>query len=207
MSPELLPPTLVTLSSCLGDHAFEFWWNTENLDDAGTFGVLEARYPELIEWYRGQFERNLGAPNVAFSRAVVDEFVTRFVGDPSSLVVLGCGLSSEHAAMLDVHQTPRDRGEYGVFEMLQRNLPLEPGGRVLGFEPLSYEYGLEHTWLCSSLEQEVHAELGVSPDPETGFLRSYEDGVRVADYINRDDVGAEPGTWLPWLVVEYPIAT
>lgn len=205
MSADLLPPTLVTLSGCLGGHAFEFWWNTENVDGAGEFGVPEERYSELIEWYREQFERSLGAPDVAFTRAVIDQFVALFVGEASSLVVLGCGLSSEHASMLEVHQTPEDRGEYGVFEMLQRNLPLEAGGRVLGFEPMSYEYGLEHSWLCNSLEREVHAELGVSPDPETGLLRTYEDGVRVAEYLSRDDVGAEPGTWLPWLVVEYPL--
>jgi hypothetical protein len=39
-----------------------------------------------------------------------------------------------------------------------------------------------------------------------GLLDTFEEASRVAEYVNREDVGAEAGLWLPWLVVQYPIA-
>ncbi|MBT8200830.1 MAG: hypothetical protein KJO36_09960, partial [Acidimicrobiia bacterium] len=71
------------------------------------------------------------------------------------------------------------------------------------FEVLSYEYGLEHSWLCNRLEDDALAELGVSPNPRTGLLDSRQDATAVADWINEGSIGAEPGLWLPWLIVEY----
>lgn len=91
--------------------------------------------------------------------------------------------------------------------MLERNVPLEPGGTVLGFEPLSYHHGIECSWLCNSLERSAEAALGIRPDPDSGLLSDVEDAVRVVEHISQDDVGAEPGTWLPWLVVRYPLHT
>lgn len=201
---DLLPPTLMSLSSCLATFAFEFWWNEENAAEALEFGVPEDRLTDLVAWYRGRFERDLGAPNVAFARSVIHEFLEQFVEDATGLVILGCGLSAEHrTVLLEGARSPAGLGEYGVFEMLERNVPLEPGGRVLGYEPVSYEYGLEHSWICSALETEAQTELGVTPDRETGLLASYREGVSVADYINAAD-GSEPGMWLPWLIVRYP---
>lgn len=134
------------------------------------------------------------------------EFVERFVPDPAELVILGCGLHPEHAAR-QVHEcrTPSERREYGVFKMIEKRRALEGGGSPRGFEVLSYEYGLEHSWLCNSLEREAFEQLGITPN-ELGLLDTFENASRVVDYVNRDDVGAEPGLWLPWMVVEYPIA-
>ncbi len=206
MSSELLPASFVTLSGCLADFALEFWWNHENVAGATRFGVNENRLPALIDWYREQFDRRLGAPNVAFSTDVISEFLQNFVDDTTGLVILGCGVSEEHQErLLQGHRTPEERGEYGVFKMLEGNHPLEPGGSALGFELMSYDLGLEHSWLCNSLEREVQSRYDIAPNLQTGLLESYEDAVTAADYISQDEVGAEPGTWLPWLVVQYPI--
>jgi len=205
MSTDLLPPTLVSLSNCLGKSAFEYWWNEEHAAEALEFGVPEDRLSDLVAWYRRRFERDLGAPNVAFAPSVIHEFLEQFVEDATGLVILGCGLSAEHRTLLLEHAgAPAGLGEYGVFEMLERNVPLEPGGRVLGYEPVSYEYGLEHSWICNALETEAQARIGVTPDRDTGLLASYREGVSVADLINSDDVGSEPGMWLPCLIVRYP---
>jgi hypothetical protein len=206
MSSDLLPAFFATLSDCLSDFAFEFWWNEENVAGATRFGVAEERLADLISWYRIEFDRRLGAPNVAFSIGVISEFVRSFVEDATGFVILGCGLSEDHRAqLLQGHRAAVGMGEYGVYEMLEANHRFEAGGTVLGFELISYEYGLEHSWICNSLEREVQSRLGISPNPNTGLLDPYEDAVVVADYMNRDDVGAEPGLWLPWLVVQYPI--
>ncbi len=206
MSRELLPPTFATLSDCFTDFAFDFWWNDENAARAHAFGVAEDRIPDLISWYLHEFDHRLGAPNVAYSIAVIAEFIAEFVEDRTDLVVLGCGVSEDHREhLLAECRTPAEFGEYGVFNMLERRQALEGNGNTLGFEIMSYEYGLEHSWVCNSLESEVHSRLGIAPNPTTGLLDSYEEAVAAANYINSDGVGAEPGLWLPWLVVEYPL--
>jgi hypothetical protein len=196
----------LSVSGCLADVALEYWWNEDNVVESADFGVPERLRPELITWYLDQFDSRLGAPGVAYSTAVLREFVERFVPDPDELVILGCGLDPDHAARLVREcRTPSERGEYGVFEMIEKRRGLDGGGSPRGFEVLSYEYGLEHSWLCNSLEQEAFEQLGITPN-EMGLLDTFEEASRVAEYVNREDVGAEPGLWLPWLIVQYPIA-
>lgn len=206
MATDLLPEHILTLSSCLTDVALEFWWNHENVAEAADFGVPSDRWPDLITWYLDQFESHIGAPGVAFSTSVIRGFVNLFVPDPSELVILGGGLNPESAArLLRECRTPAERGEYGVFEMVEKHLSLEAGGILQGFEVVSYEYGLEHSWLCNSLEGDVNEQFGIVPNG-MGLLDTFEEAATVAEYVNRDDVAAEPGLWLPWLVVQYPIA-
>ena len=40
----------------------------------------------------------------------------------------------------------------------------------------------------------------------SGFIASARDAVAAAEYCGRDNVGAEPGFWAPWLVVDYALA-
>lgn len=205
MAADLLPEHTLTLSSCLTDPALEFWWNHENVAEAADFGVPSDRWPDLIAWYLDQFESRIGAPGVAYETSVTREFVNRFVPDPAGLVILGCGLDPESAARLITEcRTAPDQGEYGVFEMVEKSLSMEAGGILRGFEVVSYEYGLEHSWLCNSLQGDVNEELGIAPN-DMGLLDTFEEAATVAEYVNRDEVGAEPGLWLPWLVVEYPL--
>jgi len=207
MSSELLPEPILTLSSCLADLALEYWWNEENVAQAADFGVPAPLWPELISRYLDQFGSSLGAPGVAYSPWVIREFVERFVSEPADLVILGCGIAPDHAArLIRDYRTPPERGEYGVFGMIERQVAFEDGGEPLGFEVLSYEYGLEHSWLCNLLEREAAEQFDMAPDPR-GFIDSFADATRVADHANRDDIGTEPGLWLPWLVVQYPIAS
>ncbi len=202
--PGLLPESIRTVSGCLARLGFEYWWSEGNAADAVDFGVGPDQIDQLVAWYRERFEKDLGAPNIAFSTAVIREFLDTFVANPDDLIILGCGLTSRDAErILASFPTPENMGEYGVRAMLERKQPLEPGGAELGYEVLSYEYGLEHSWLCNRLEDDALAELGVSPNPVTGLLDSHQEATAVAEWINAGSIGAEPGLWLPWLIVEY----
>lgn len=202
--PGLLPETIRTVSGCLARLGFEFWWSEENAADAVDFGMAPDQIDDLVAWYLERFERDLGAPTVAFTTAVIRDFLNTFIADPDDLIILGCAVTSRDAdRIIQSFPTPEDMGAYGVRTMLERRQPLEPGGAELGFDVLSYEYGLEHSWLCNRLEDDALAELGVSPNPRTGLLDSRQDATAVADWINEGSIGAEPGLWLPWLIVEY----
>jgi len=199
-----LPARIYTASSCLTDVALEYWWNEENVARAGDFGVPGNRWPELIAWYTDQFDSGIGAPGVARTPGVIHEFVERFVTDSDDLVLLGLGLSPDHTSdLIANHRTPPERGEYGVFQELERHSPLHPGGDVLGFDVLSYEYGLEHSWLCNSLERTAHDDLGITPN-RAGLIDTPEQANDVATMAN-ESTAVEPGLWLPWLLVNYPV--
>ncbi len=45
-------------------------------------------------------------------------------------------------------------------------------------------------------------DLNIAPNV-SGFLETYEDAVQCVQHISSPEVGAEPGLWLPWLVVRY----
>ncbi len=202
----LLPATVRTLSSCLASIGFEYWWNSENAAEAVEFGVPPERIDSLVEWYLPRFDDALGAPNVAFGTSVISDFVDAFVPNPEGLIILGCALAEPDADNILVnHAAPEGHGEYGIYQLLKRGQSIEPGGTTLGFEPLCYEYGLEHSWLCNQLQGEAHTRLGITPDPQTGLLDTYEEAKAITDWISRGEVGAEPGLWLPWMIVEYSV--
>lgn len=203
-SAELLPSQIYTASSCLTDVAFEYWWTEENVAQAIDFGVPQYRWPELMAWYRAEFGTRIGAPGICRSPGVITEFAERFTTDTAGLVLLGLGLGPDHATELVAnHRTPDDLGEYGVFEELERRSKLERGGDVLGFEVLSYEYGIEHSWLCNGLEQIAHDRLGITPN-SAGLIESADQATAVASMANTS-TAVEPGLWLPWLLVRYPL--
>jgi len=93
-------------------------------------------------------------------------------------------------------------GTSGICDAVQKRRHVEAGGTVLGFEPMVYDLAMSCSWLCNGLEVEAKEKLGISPN-EHGFIGTAEDAARCVGHISREDVGAEPGLWLPWLIVEY----
>ena len=74
---------------------------------------------------------------------------------------------------------------------------------LLGFEPLVFNGGLSCSWLCNGLETTVAEQLGIRPNA-SGLISTFEEACRCVEFISRDEIGAEPGLWLPWLVIEHP---
>jgi len=86
--------------------------------------------------------------------------------------------------------------------MILAGNPVADGGVSLGFEPLVFDGSTPPcSWLCNHLEVSVHRDLGIVPNRH-GLIGTYDEARRCTDCISRDDVGAEPGLWLPWLVVD-----
>jgi hypothetical protein len=205
---DLLPERVLSLSSCIADFALTTWWSLDNAVEAVDFGVDERRLSDLVDWYRAHLDSSLGFPNVAFDRSVIGEFVHEFVDDPSDLRVIGGAISrldTERLLAFEQAVASADLGRYGVCEMLERNLEPDAGGVVVGYEPVSFQYGLECSWLCNGLESGVAASLGFGPDPSTGLVAAIEDAARLTDLVNEGHVGAEPGLWLPWQLSTYEL--
>jgi hypothetical protein len=128
-------------------------------------------------------------------------------GQDAALLRLGLHRSHvetflEHAKPPPAGPSEAPIGETGICQMVSKGEPPEQDGLVLGFEPLVYDQDLSCSWLCNGLEQLCMDDLNIAPNAG-GFLETYEDAVQCVEHISSPEVGAEPGVWLPWLVVRY----
>jgi hypothetical protein len=128
----------------------------------------------------------------------------------TNVVLLGLGL---HESLVDgflAAARPPERmpgyapaGESGVYECVKARTAVSDAGVAAGFELLAADGGLLNcSWLCNGLDTVCAEALGVRTNSR-GFVPTYTAALRCAEYIASDEVGAEPGLWLPWLVTIY----
>ena len=215
LSADLLPSVLVSASSCIAAFAPDTWcieWTQDTperrTEDAEAFGLNSGMMRELTAWVTPQFDKTIHWPNVISNLDTANELVERFLVALGDVRVLELAL---HVTMVndfcrEAEPPPQKpgfapNGRQGVHEMLLKgNAPRS--GTILGFEPLVFDYSLSCSWLCNGLETVTKEALRIEPN-EYGLLASFEDAGRCTDHISRDDVGAEPGLWLPWLLVDH----
>ena len=217
VSPELVPDNVVSASDCIcpqfpGPYAIS-WCSTSDADREdllAAVGIPHELHGEAIQWATSFFGTLYGWPGVFYVPAAAREARERFFPSSGSVKVIGLGLPERFAKDFINEATPSkapsgyaSNGESGYLECIRRANALPSGGRPIGFEPLNLQLGmLEHSWLCNGLEQHCAVTLDVRPSPN-GLLATLDDGVRCCDEISRDEVGAEPGPWYPFVIVEY----
>lgn len=216
-SQDLLPAKILSISSCICPFVPDIWtieWSSETqeerLEKAKKFG-LSNDIKEAISWVTSKFGEEIGWPNVCYSLDTAQSFKTKFLSRTSDAVILGIGLHKSYVEkFMNFTKPPEQKegfapvGESGVRHCIGKGSPLKEGD-VLGFEPLvtgEHTGSFEDSWLCNGLEENSHAKLGINLNAN-GFIDRYEDARKCVEYISRDDVGAEPGLWLPWAVVRY----
>ena len=148
---------------------------------------------------------NVGWPRVFFASHDARAFAKRFLPRDQRFKLLGIGLPAGVVEQFLAEQAPGpSMGVPGVYKAVSNRVSLESGGGVLGWEVLCYDHGGFHSWLCNGLETNVAEKYGIRPN-EAGFITSAPEASVAAEYCGRQDVGAEPGFWAPWLVVEYAL--
>jgi hypothetical protein len=217
MSPELLPANIVSLSDCIcpkfpGPYAITWVKATEDhrSHDFDEIGLPPAGRAAVLSWATDAFEKEFGWPHVFYNLEYALAARERFFRGDASIRVVGVGLPSNYRDMFVQDSTPpppnvgfAPMGESGYLKVIRNNGFLPPGGTQLGYEPLSVELGtLSHSWLCNGLEEHCFTMLGVRPN-SNGLLQTGEEAARCCEEIDREEVGAEPGPWMPWLLYEY----
>jgi len=213
VSADLLPPRVISLSDCICDFVPDSWavaWAAMPAKDraieAKKHGIGAADLPSVTSWTTERMNSGqMGWPCVFHAASDARAFASRFLSTASTVRLLGVGLHADYVDrfLLDVVPGPTE-GAPGVYQAISRRVQLESGSTELGWEVLCYEYGNFHSWLCNGLETKIAEVFGVKPN-DVGLIQSAEDATTAAMYCGREDVGAEPGFWAPWLLVEYSL--
>lgn len=217
VSPKLIPEEAISASDCIcpqfpGPYAIS-WCSTPEDDRTALLaaaGVPPELHGRAIEWATSVFGETYGWPGVFYTAESARDARAQFLRTSNAAKIIGLGLPEQFASEFMNEATPpasppgyAPNGESGYLECVRRGNPLPAAGRALGFEPLNLQLGmLEDSWLCNGLEQHCAVTLQVYPS-DNGLLRSLDDAIRCCAEIDRDEVGAEPGPWYPFLLVEY----
>ena len=211
-SARLLPEKLLSLSDHICPIAPETWcieWTGDTretrLEKAAAFGLDADGLERLTAWVTARFGESIGWPNICLDPGTARELASLLPAPDLAHCELAVHRRHWKRFMRAAAPPPHQPGGApvgppGIYEALQRKAAVTTG-KVLGHEPLVFDRSLSDSWLCNGLDREVESELGIRPNRH-GFIESFEDACRCVEYISRDDVGAEPGLWLPWLVVE-----
>lgn len=214
VSDKLLPVDLYSASRCMAPFAPDTWcieWTQDSQErrrkKAERFDLSPDDLEKLTAWITSRVGTSMRWPNVIMDSDTTRELVDLFLGGLTNLKVIELGL---HRDLVDPfcqeaepHQKPgfAPMGRQGVHEVILAGNLITPGGKVLGYEPLVFDHSLLCSWLCNGLETMVERSLGIKPN-QYGLIGNFEDAMRSVTYISQENVPAEPGLWLPWLIVD-----
>lgn len=210
--PRLLPPRLVTVSTCIA----EVYPDVPLLAGTNTPARLLDRmrkalrldtsdFARLRSWVANALEHEeMGWPNVFYSLGAARKFKRLFLGTVGETRIVGLSLTRKVANdFIQEEGYTAECGEYGVCKMLMKMAVLRPGLSPLGFDVLGAENdGMFHTFSCNSIEGDLNERLGISFN-DFGLIDHYEAAAAACEYMNRRDVPTEPVHWYPFRVDEY----
>jgi hypothetical protein len=217
VSAELLPERIASVSTCISKFVPDTWcieWTGDSqesrLEDARAFDLDLEVLRKVTDWVTPRFGGLIGWPNIVFDLGTARQLVEQFLGELDDIKVLELGLHKSliEAFCDEAEPSPQQPGfapigRQGIHEAVLKRRPLALGGCIQGFEPLVFDGSLSHSWLCNSLETSVSKHLDIRPN-SFGMIDQFEEARACVEYISRDEVGAEPGLWLPWLIIEHP---
>lgn len=212
---ELLPAELWTPTSCLCDLYPEHWafsWCKPRREAVRSavagLGLEPSDLEALQAWADTQLEAGgMGFPGMLLHLDAAREFEARFLRAGPEIKLLGIGLpESDAQAFLTEAEPGPGEGAPGVYQAIAAGAPLAGGGTSLGFEPLGYEFGAFHSFVCNALQNDYAKELGLRLN-DHGRFSDLAESERAVAYTRLDSTGAEPALWQSWAVVEYPRET
>lgn len=215
-SASLLPDLLLSASQCIANFIPDTWcieWTQDTpesrTENAKAFGLDALGLAKATVWVTSRFGDSIAWPGVLMDIQVAKQFVETFLSHLPDAKVLELALHRSQTDQFCQEAEPAPQqpgfapiGRQGIHEAVLKAQPPTDGGRILGFEPLVFDYSLSHSWLCNGLETVVAEHLNISPNGN-GLIETFDNACRCVNYIARDDVGAEPGLWLPWLLIDH----
>jgi hypothetical protein len=211
-----LPEQIISASGCIATFIPDTWcieWTQDTSknrsEEAKTFGLDDSRVLDMIKWVTPKFNDTIVWPNIVIDITVAVRLVGTFLSNLPDVRLLEIAL---HKSQTDefclVAEPPPQQpgfapnGRQGVHEAILKTKSPSKDGHVLGFEPLVFDYSLSCSWLCNRLDTVVAEHLNIRPN-QHGFVETFAEACQCVEYISKNDVGAEPGLWLPWLLLDH----
>ena len=211
----LLPDRIVSVSPCITKFLPDTWcleWtgdtDTERYEAAEFFGLDEHELLTLISETTPAFDSQFGWPNVNWALDSARSLITLILHRMPDIRILELGLHDDFVntfcrdAEPEQHEGYAPVGRQGIHEMILQRREISGSGTPIGFEPLLSDGMISCSWLCNGLESVVAERLHIRPN-SNGLIDTFDDAAMAVSEIARDDVGAEPGLWIPWLIVEH----
>ncbi len=199
MGLELLPPKILSLSSCVANFPPVIPWAFSSSEDYSVFGVSTENDAELSRW-ADEHSEEIGYPYVFYQLDTARKYIQRFVTHVEDLVLLGSAIHRSRVEEFLIEQkAPPQMGEYGVYNAISRG-SLPETGKFLGLEIVSYRFGIEHSWHCNMIDKEGWEKFQIMPNA-FGLIDSTEDADELVNYVIKSP--PEPGMWLPLVMIQY----
>lgn len=211
----LLPDRIVSASRCITKFLPDTWcleWtgdtDTERYEAAEFFGFDEHALLTLVSEATSAFDSQFGWPNVNWDLDSARSLSALISDRTPDIRILELGLHDDFVetfcrdAEPEQHEGYAPVGRQGIHEMILQRRKISGLGTAIGFEPLLSDGMISCSWLCNGLETVVADRLDIRPN-SNGLIDTFDDAAIAVSHIARDDVGAEPGLWLPWLIVEH----
>lgn len=211
---------VISLSSCINPWFIEPLWggNIEKHKlEILWWGIAETKFDALREYSSQMFGKDHHFPNVFLKLSSAQRFIKRFLSNLDDVILLGVGLPKDvvmdflpenSEPVSDANKQDKRQALLGVGLVLSQNEVLKPGGEIMGFEVVSFPYNnFGHSWLCSNLQTDMYELFDINTG-KFGLLRTYEDAMKVYEWIAEDKMQgtrAEPEPYYPWLIVQYPV--
>lgn len=208
----VLPEVIWTPTSCIcnlypADWGFS-WCKVAHeqiVQGLAELGLLREDLMPLQQWVDSRFnEARIGFPGNFLDLAAAREFVALFTRKSELLKIIGIGLPEEYVSeFLDEARPGETEAAPGIYRSIELRRELVEGN-PLGYEPLGYDYGGFHSFICNSLERDYTNTLGLHLN-QFGRFEDLADCAKAVEYTRLESTGAEPALWQPWLIHEHAL--
>lgn len=212
-----LPERIVSVSECRGDVTKVSLLNYDDetyLNHLVKQGVARDKLAEARIWYDANRRETISYPDGFNSFTAAQEFASKFMNLREDHFIVGIGLhksfvnsfveeNDKHIAKImsdeQFEKSKLTRGEpFGANKIVRQQLPLEPNGNPLGFEPVDYFIGFSCNYICNVDQFAMVEDLHTYPN-EYGLIDSFEIANIVKSWRGTDD------EYFPWLIIQYPV--
>lgn len=210
LDAELVPPKLVSLSRHMSPRFNVVWtWTAEDHSpEAIEFGIPKTKWNDLKTWCKDEFEKQIDIGGIFSTIRSAQQFVATFIPDRTDLYLVEIGLPNALAEGVWREAATEHQTKSSIESQIEQHRPLLPDGTILGFDVVGFEYNdLSCSWLCSYIHRDMHKLYGIGPN-QFGLLDSFDDALKVYDWIAEDEVKgtrAEPIPYDFWLLVSHPL--
>ncbi len=198
MDPHLIPDHYLSLSGCISDRLpIATAWHDEIPDEARNLGMTQDEWSRYKAWSHHQLGKQVGYPDTFYTLDTAQYIQQCYLADSLSVLI---GVALHHTRVDGFLLQHAETGRaYGVYHGLQQGQTLIEGGVAQGFDILGYGNGINHSWLCYSLETRVKDRFNITPN-ELGLIANADDANCVRKFARQEEPGWH---WEAWLIVYY----